>query len=131
MDLTVTSEALEALIREAAEAYPRECCGILYGASGHIERAQATANVHSDPARHFEIDPQALLDAHRSARVGGAEVAGYYHSHPIGRAAPSGTDRASASGDGRVWAIVANGKVTFWQDDPEGFRALSYTVRPG
>ena len=129
--LIVDEIVIEALIREAAEAHPHECCGILYGASGHIARAQATANVHSDPARHFEIDPQALLDAHRSARVGGARVAGYYHSHPNGRAAPSGTDRASASGDGRVWAIVASGEVTFWRDDPGGFRALSYTVRPG
>lgn len=131
MDLTVTSEALGAMIAHADREEPGECCGILYGVSGHIARAQATANVHSDPARHFEIDPQALLDAHRSARVGGAGVAGYYHSHPNGRAAPSGTDRASASGDGRIWAIVAGGKVTFWRDDPGGFRALSYTVRPG
>ncbi|MCV0384604.1 MAG: M67 family metallopeptidase [Erythrobacter sp.] len=131
MDLTVTSEALGAMIAHADREEPGECCGILYGTSRQIARAQATANVHPDPARHFEIDPQALLDAHRSARGGGAEVAGYYHSHPNGRAAPSGTDQASASGDGRIWAIVASGKVTFWRDDLEGFRALSYTVRPG
>ena len=131
MDLTVTSNALEAMIAHADRTKPDECCGILYGTREHVARAQATANLHPDPARHFEIDPQALLDAHRSAREGGAGVAGYYHSHPNGRAAPSMTDRASASGDGRIWAIVANGKVTFWRDEPNGFCALSYTVRPG
>lgn len=130
MDLTVTSEALEAMIAHATRAAPEECCGILYGTCGYIERAEPATNVHPDPARHFEIDPQALLDAHRSARGGGVEVAGYYHSHPNGRAAPSETDRASASGDGRIWAIVASGDVTFWRDEPDGFCALSYTVRP-
>jgi hypothetical protein len=33
-----------------------------------------------------------------------------------------------ASGDGRVWAIVGDGDVTFWHDDEGGFVALSYTV---
>lgn len=93
-----------------------------------IEQAVPAANVHSDPPRHFEIDPQVLVDAHRAARAGGPDVVGYYHSHPAGRAEPSAVDRTMASGDRRVWAIVAGGDVAFWRDDEAGFAALSYTI---
>lgn len=86
------------------------------------------ANVHPDPLGHFEIDPQALVDAHRAARAGGPDLIGYYHSHPTGIAEPSATDRAQASGDGRVWAIVGGGDVTFWRDDEHGFVKLSYVI---
>ena len=85
-------------------------------------------NVAFDPRRSFEIDPQALIAAHRAAREGGPAVLGYYHSHPAGAAVPSDTDRAMAAGDGRVWAIVGKGDVTFWRDDRDGFAPLPYAV---
>ena len=86
------------------------------------------ANVHPAPETHFEIDPQALVDAHRAARRGGRPVAGYYHSHPNGLAEPSVTDRTMAAGDGRVWLIVARGEITGWKDAPGGFERLSLRV---
>jgi proteasome lid subunit RPN8/RPN11 len=128
MDIVLTREALERITAEAARALPREACGLLLGQGTRIERAVAARNVHSTPQTHFEIDPQSLIDAHRAARAGGPEVLGYYHSHPKGRAEPSATDRTTASGDGRVWAIVAESGVTFWRDDEDGFASLSYSV---
>lgn len=128
MTFEVSRIALDTVLTEAAHAYPNECCGLLLGCGERIGRAQPAANIHPDPLGHFEIDPQALVDAHRAARAGGPEVVGYYHSHPIGAAAPSATDRALASGDGRVWAIVGEGGVTFWRDDEGGFAELSYTI---
>jgi len=104
-----------------------ECCGLLLGRE-RIEEIRPAANVAAEPRHRFEIDPQALIDAHRAARDGGPQVIGYYHSHPTGPAEPSATDRAMASGDGRVWAIVGTDGVTFWRDDEHGFVALSYTV---
>jgi proteasome lid subunit RPN8/RPN11 len=131
MQVEVTSEALAAIRAHAAAALPHEACGLLLGEGARITEAHATANVHPAPATHFEIDPQALIDAHRAARAGGPQVLGYFHSHPSGPAAPSATDRASAAGDGRVWAIVAGGEVKFWQDGKEGFTALSFTIHDG
>lgn len=131
MELEVTSGAMTTLLEEAARAAPKEACGILLGSEGRIEAICPTANVAADPRRHFEVDPQALIDAHRAARAGGPGVIGYYHSHPIGAAAPSATDRAMASGDGRVWAIVAQGEVRFWRDGAQGFEPLSYSVLEG
>lgn len=126
MDLEVTSAALAAMRAAAAAAHPCEACGLLLGEGGRITEARETRNVHPEPTTHFEIDPQALIDAHRAARAGGAEVIGYFHSHPAGAALPSATDRAMACGDGRVWAILAGDEVTFWRDGEEGFAALSF-----
>lgn len=124
MDLEVTSGTIATLLEEATRAFPHECCGLLLGLGGRIERAVPAANVHPDPQRHFEIDPVALIAAHKAARAGGPEVLGYYHSHPNGHPLPSATDCEHAGGDGRVWAIVANGEVNFFRDGAQGFQAL-------
>jgi len=124
MEIGLTSDAKATLLEEATRALPNECCGLLLGRAGRIECAVPCANVHADPARHFEIDPAALIAAHKAARGGGPQLLGYYHSHPMGRAEPSATDRALAGGDGRIWAIVAGGAIALWRDSPGGFEAL-------
>lgn len=136
MELAVTSQALAAMRAAAAAAHPLEACGLLLGGGHCIIVATQTANVHPSPATHFEIDPQALIDAHRAARDGGAlQVVGYFHSHPVGAPVPSATDRACAAGDGKVWAIIAPGSadpdVRFWKDGEQGFVALPFTCRDG
>lgn len=131
MGIELTSGTIATLAEEAARAHPRECCGLLLGRGNRIALAQSAANVHDQPERHFEIDPKALIAAHRAARAGGLELIGYYHSHPNGRAEPSATDRAAASGDGRIWAIIATGNVLFWRDGPNGFEALSTRLVEG
>lgn len=128
MTLAVTSGAMATLLAEAAQAAPRECCGLLLGKNGLIHAAQPAANIAADPASHFEIDPVALIAAHRAARAGGPELIGYYHSHPAGHPLPSATDCEHASGDGRAWAIIAGGEVRLYRDTPEGFVALPYVV---
>jgi proteasome lid subunit RPN8/RPN11 len=112
---------------EGRTTAPDECCGLLLGHEA-IEEARPAANVAAQPRHRFEIDPQALIDAHREARAGGLRVIGYYHSHPGGPAVPSAADRACASGDGKVWAILGAGGVAFWRDDEDGFVPLSYTM---
>jgi proteasome lid subunit RPN8/RPN11 len=131
MRIEVTSEAIAAMRAHAAAALPHEACGLLLGEGGRITDARATLNVHHTPQTHFEIDPKALIDAHRAARAGGLVVIGYYHSHPHGPAEPSATDRASATGDGKVWAIIAGTDVTFWQDGEQGFTALPLCLTGG
>lgn len=132
MVLEVTSGTIATLIEEAARHAPVEACGLLLGGDGRIGRAVPAANVHADPLRHFEIDPAALIAAHRAARGGGEAVLGYYHSHPAGHPLPSATDCRHASGDGRAWAIVSgDGEVRFWRDGPDGFEALPTRVVEG
>ena len=124
----LSSALVEDLMSEAESAHPLECCGILLGTDDCIAQIRPAANVHPTPETHFEIDPQALIDAHRAVRSGGPQVMGYYHSHPSGPPEPSATDRAQATGDGRVWAIIGEGRVGWWRDAPAGFEPLSYTL---
>jgi proteasome lid subunit RPN8/RPN11 len=131
MSFTLSPSAHAAILAAAQEAHPSEACGLLLGQGAHIVAALPAANVHPEPSRHFEIDPAALIAAHKAVRTGGPGVIGYFHSHPNGLARPSATDAANASGDGRIWAIAAAGLVSLWRDAPLGFEPLSYAVRDG
>lgn len=108
------------IISHAATDAPREACGILFGTLDSIEDAIPTANVAASPERGFEIDPAALLRAHRDARGRGQAVVGWYHSHPNGSSEPSATDAARAVEDGKLWLIVAADAVTAWRVVPDG-----------
>ena len=131
MPLRVARSVIATMLSEAARAMPEESCGLLLGSEDWIEAAALTHNVHPTPLSHFEIDPAALIAAHKAAREGGSQVAGYWHSHPSGSTVPSLTDRASANGDGKVWAIVAGDEVRFWRDLPDGFEPLPSRVVAG
>ncbi len=128
MAFTLTSALVEALLAEAAAARPDEACGLLLGSGSLIAAHLPAANVHPTPRTHFEIDPQVLIDAHRAMRSGGARVAGYYHSHPVGPAQPSATDRALAARDGLIWAIVGEERVALWRAGHGGLQPLPYRV---
>lgn len=136
MILSLSPHCVEAMVAAARAALPHEACGLLLGSGHVIEDAVPAANVATQPSHHFEIDPAALIAAHRAARQGGPQVLGYFHSHPNGLARPSATDVASAARDGRVWIILAlSGKdrwsTTCWRDGPDGFEALSYRIAQG
>ena len=124
MTVEVSSALIEELLAHAFAAHPLEACGLLFGGGGVVHAVVACRNVHPLPERHFEIDPQALIDAHRAARAGGPVLLGYWHSHPQGPPEPSATDRAHAAGDGSIWAIVGQGRVGWWRDTPDGFEPL-------
>ena len=116
MPFELSSDVVACMLAEAQRAHPLECCGVLLGSDDGVTGSLPARNVHPDPARHFEIDPQVLIDAHRAARSGGPRVVGYYHSHPNGLARPSATDSALAANDGAIWAIIAVGRITLWRD---------------
>jgi proteasome lid subunit RPN8/RPN11 len=135
MDIAVTRCVIATLVEEARRAAERECCGLLLGpiaetagAGARITQALPAANVHAQPERHFEIDPAALIGAHRAARAGGPALLGFYHSHPNHHPRPSASDCEHAGGDGRIWAIIAAGEVHLWRDTARGFVALAFQI---
>ncbi|EAQ29178.1 predicted metal-dependent protease [Erythrobacter sp. NAP1] len=135
MVVEVTREALEAMRRAARLAHPHEACGILLGPASRVTTLCEATNVHPSPQTHFEIDPQALIDAHRQARDGGPAVLGYFHSHPSGPAEPSATDVEMAAGDGSIWAICAGesdaSDIRFFRSGKGGFTRLSMDLIDG
>lgn len=128
MAIVVTSAVLDSLLAAARTAHRYECCGLLFGSAAEITAASPAANVHPTPETHFEIDPQALIDAHRAMREGGPRLLGYYHSHPCGPPKPSATDRALAARDGNIWALVGEGRVELWRAGEDGMEPLPYRV---
>jgi len=128
MTLEVSSAVLTLMREEAIHHAPREACGILLGRENRIEQYIPTINVHPKPLTHFEIDPGALIACHKSARDGGLQVMGYFHSHPDGRPEPSGTDARLSAGDGRIWVIFGGGELGFWRATPTGFEPVSDVV---
>ena len=82
-----------AIRRHGAEAYPDECCGALIGRDGVVSSAYALPNTTEEgPRRRFRVRPEDYRDAERRAAEGGADLLGFYHSHPDHPARPSQYD---------------------------------------
>lgn len=111
----IASGLHDRLLAIAASSPEREICGLLFGTATSIDDAVACDNVADDPRIRFEIDPAALIAAHRAMRSGGPALIGHFHSHPKGRAEPSICDAQSAAGDGSLWLIIACGVARLWR----------------
>ncbi|MBY8827112.1 M67 family metallopeptidase [Hephaestia mangrovi] len=120
MRVRISSAIVEQITTLAAASPEAEICGLLFGTGDAIDRAQPCPNAAADPARAFEIDPAALIAAHRAMRAGGARLIGHFHSHPNGQAMPSPRDAEAAAADGSIWLIAAAGGVTGWRAVADG-----------
>lgn len=116
------SRALRAqLLAEAAATPEHEVCGLLFGpAADVVTKVQPCANIASNPVDTFEIDPAALIAAHKAERAGRARLIGCYHSHPNGVDAPSVRDREAAWGNDAIWLIVAGDRLAAWKNTGPG-----------
>lgn len=128
MAIRISRAALDAIARQAAASPAAEVCGLLLGAAGlaaeDVRTALPAANVAADPARRFELDPAALIAAHRRARAGGEAVLGHYHSHPSGDVRPSARDAAMAFEANALWLICApDGRWALWRALPDAAEA--------
>jgi len=92
------ARAVATIRRHAAAAYPYECCGALIGrqsAEGVVEIVEATEleNVTDEgPRRRFRVSPDDYRQSEARARELGADLVGFYHSHPDHPAQPSQYD---------------------------------------
>jgi proteasome lid subunit RPN8/RPN11 len=101
IEITLAASALETIRDHGANAYPFECCGALIGmtAGGRTEVAEARPldNITDEgPRRRFLISAADYRAAERHAAACGAELVGFYHSHPDHPAEPSQYDRDHA-----------------------------------
>ncbi|HEY1306683.1 MAG TPA: M67 family metallopeptidase [Vicinamibacterales bacterium] len=93
MALTLQPGVRDAIAAHGVETYPNECCGALYGREGVVTDTFALPNTTDEgPRRRFLVRPQDYRDAERRAREIGAELLGFYHSHPDHPARPSQYD---------------------------------------
>ncbi|MFN0151274.1 MAG: Mov34/MPN/PAD-1 family protein [bacterium] len=100
--VVIGKEERRALEEHARRVYPEECCGVLLGAfEGERKIVRASYpidNARRDSARNrYLMSGDAVRGAEEAARRIGAEIVGYYHSHPDVPAVPSETDRREAT----------------------------------
>ena len=91
--LTLCAEVDAGIRRHGRETYPYECCGALIGRGGRVIEALALPNAAEEGARRrFRVRPADYRAAERRADALGADLLGFYHSHPDHPARPSRYD---------------------------------------
>jgi len=125
----------ESIREHGASTYPHECCGALIGKdeNGHVEvvDARPLENVTEEgPRRRFRVSAEDYRQSEAHARRAGADLVGFYHSHPDHPAEPSQYDldhawpnfsyvivsvRAGTPGDLRSWRLTAD-RSTFVEE---------------
>jgi proteasome lid subunit RPN8/RPN11 len=123
--LTITAAVDQAIRTHGQETYPHECCGALVGRGDHVSGIVALPNTTEEgPRRRFLVRPSDYREAEHRARELGAELLGFYHSHPDHPARPSqydldhawptfayvivavaGVGTAAVAGDMTVWHL--------------------------
>jgi proteasome lid subunit RPN8/RPN11 len=82
-----------AIRRHGEETFPHECCGALIGRDGRVTGVVALPNTTEEgPRRRFMVRPLDYRVAEQQAAKDGAELLGFYHSHPDHPARPSQYD---------------------------------------
>ncbi|MGN0603898.1 MAG: Mov34/MPN/PAD-1 family protein [Oscillospiraceae bacterium] len=99
----LSKDVIQHILKDGSERYPEECCGIIFGQideSGGktAEYAESAENAYDKKGkrRRFEITPEIMLNAERTARQKKLDIIGFYHSHPDCEAFPSEFDRIHA-----------------------------------
>ena len=93
MALALDGGIADAIRQHGAETYPNECCGALIGRDGQVTGPFALPNTTEEgPRRRFLVRPDDYRQAEQQAREAGADLLGFYHSHPDHPARPSQYD---------------------------------------
>jgi len=104
--VVLARDHLAAVLAQAREEAPLECCGLLLGRDRRVERVFRGTNVDRSPVT-YNMDPQELFRAHHEMEALGLDLVAIYHSHPRTRAFPSSTDVAKATYPDAVYVIVS------------------------
>lgn len=123
--LELSRDQAAALIKHAEAESPNECCGLLAGRNGRVERIYRGTNVDHSPYTYL-MDPGEQLAAFKDMEAAGLDLIGIYHSHTHTPAYPSRTDLAKAYYSDAVYVILSLAR----RDEPEirGFRLVDRQI---
>jgi proteasome lid subunit RPN8/RPN11 len=85
--IKIDNGAWETMVAHAESKFPNECCGAMIGnidgAEKRVTLAVPLENAYAGAqGARYELRPQDLLEADRSARSSGLDLIGIFHSHP-------------------------------------------------
>lgn len=106
MPFRIEQQYLDKMIAHAREEAPNECCGVVLGSEGRVQRFVRCTNAEHSPFR-YSVAPRELLDIDRQARENGWDVFIIYHSHTHTAAYPSPTDVRLAGYPEAVYVLVS------------------------
>ena len=101
----------EIMIKQALSELPHECCGLLLGKNGKIQRTLPMTNTEPSPETYF-MDPLEQIEVFTDMKKKGETLIGIYHSHPKGPSTPSRTDLEMAFHQDAVYIIISLEKKT-------------------
>lgn len=104
--LELDRDQAAALIKHAVEESPNECCGLLAGRNGRVERIYRGTNIDHSPYTYL-MDPKEQLAAFKDMDAAGLDLLGIYHSHTHTPPYPSKTDVAKAFYPDALYVIVS------------------------
>jgi proteasome lid subunit RPN8/RPN11 len=94
------------IIGQAREEAPNECCGVLAGRDGRVEKLFRAVNAEKSPYR-YNVDPDDLFRIYRECDDNGWDFLAIYHSHTHTEAYPSPTDVGLAAWADSTYIIVS------------------------
>jgi len=94
------------IIAQARDEAPNECCGILAGRDGRVEKLFRAVNAEKSPDR-YNVDSHDLLRIYRECEANGWDFLAIYHSHTHTEAYPSPTDVGLAAWPDSTYIIVS------------------------
>jgi proteasome lid subunit RPN8/RPN11 len=112
--MQIARNLYDQMVDHARQEAPNECCGMVAGRDGRMERVYRATNVEASPLR-FQIDPTEQLEISNEIEEAGLELAAIYHSHTRTAPRPSQTDINFA----RLWPNVLWVIVGLAQGDAE------------
>lgn len=130
--LLIPRSILDAVVAHARAELPNECCGLLAGVGGRVTDHFPIRNDLASPTE-FLTNARDLLAAMKAARLAGAEVLAFYHSHPASAAVPSRKDlERNHWGQSVVHVIVGlaadEPEVRAWWLGEGGYREAAWAV---
>jgi [CysO sulfur-carrier protein]-S-L-cysteine hydrolase len=104
--VSLAAELKEMMIRHALGEAPNECCGLLLGKGGTMERLVAMKSDPPAPDAYF-MDPVQQVEVFTDMEKRGEQLLGIYHSHPKGPLQPSVADLQLAFHPEAVYFIIS------------------------
>jgi proteasome lid subunit RPN8/RPN11 len=101
LELRISDVVIQRIEAHGAETYPHECCGALLGRESEgsrevLDLVPLPNRRNDSPRNRFELAPNDVRLAEKTAREKHLELLGWYHSHPDAPARPSEFDREHA-----------------------------------
>lgn len=103
--VSLAAELKEMMIGHARREAPNECCGLLLGQGGVMERLVPMTSDPPAPDAYF-MDPVQQVEVFTEMEKRGERLLGIYHSHPKGPPQPSGADLQLAFHPEAVYFII-------------------------